>query len=71
MPSISLRAPFDGCAIQLDEPHPLPPNSRLLVTVLEPAEKPLQPWSELARAGLAAAYGDEEPDYSPEDLKNP
>jgi hypothetical protein len=71
MPSISLRAHFDGCAIQLDEPYPLPPNSRLLVTVLEPAEEPLQAWSELARAGLAAAYGDEEPDYSPEDLKNP
>src|SRR5438874_7531682 len=36
MPTISLKAHFDGRAIQLDEPAELPRDARLLVTILSP-----------------------------------
>jgi len=34
---VTLSATFDGQFIQLDEPYPLTPGTRLLVTVLPPA----------------------------------
>ena len=34
MPSVSLKAHFDGQTIQLDEPYKLPPDAQLIVTVL-------------------------------------
>lgn len=69
MPSISLKAHFDGRAIQLDEPYSLPPNTRLLVTLLDPLDETSAGWVELARTGLAMAYSDQEPEYGPADLK--
>ena len=67
MPAISLKAHFDGQHIQLDEPFELPPDAQLLVTVLNPSlaeEEERQTWLALSAQGLAAAYGDNEPDYS-------
>ena len=66
MPAISLKAHFDGQHIQLDEPFELPRDASLLVTVLSPAslEQERQAWFGLSTARLAAAYGDDEPDYS-------
>ncbi len=66
MPAISLKAHFDGRQIQLDEPFELPRDASLLVTVLSPSpsEHGRQAWSALSAAGLAAAYGSDEPDYS-------
>lgn len=34
MPTVTLKAHFDGAQIVLDEPYILPPNSPLIVTVL-------------------------------------
>lgn len=34
MPSVSLKAHYDGERILLDEPFEIPPNSPLMVTVL-------------------------------------
>lgn len=66
MPAISLKAHFDGQHIQLDEPFELPRDASLLVTILSPAslEQERQAWFAMAADRLAAAYGDDEPDYS-------
>ena len=70
MPTVTLKAHFDGERIQLDESYPLPPNASLLVTLIHPApDIERQPWFDLAAQSLAAAYGDNEPDYDPGDLK--
>jgi hypothetical protein len=72
MPSITLKAHFDGRSIQLDEPFEIPPNARLLVTVVEPTgDADRDPWLALSREGLARAYGEAEPEYGPEDLRRP
>jgi hypothetical protein len=72
MPSVTLKAHFDGRAILLDEPYTLPANARLLVTLVEsdPDEERTD-WGALSLSGLAGAYGDEEPDYGPADVRRP
>lgn len=69
MPSISLKAHYDGKQIVLDEPFDLPPNAALMVTLLLPADGEASEWLHAAISGLARAYGEEEPEYSPADLK--
>ncbi len=72
MPSITLKAHYDGRSIQLDEPFELPANARLLITLVEPAmDADREQWANLAGEGLARAYGDDEPDYGPGDLRRP
>jgi hypothetical protein len=71
MPAISLKAHFDGKAIQLDEPYELPRDAPLLVTILAPAcsDSPLPGWGQLSANGLARAYSDNEPEYSATDIR--
>lgn len=66
MPSISLKAHYDGKTIRLDEPFDLPEGTQLIVTVLEPAQPDSERagWIDLSSRGLARAYGDSEPEYS-------
>lgn len=72
MPTVTLKAHFDGEAIRLDESYPLPTHARLLVTLLEPTDDAERAaWSALSAEGLANAYADDEPDYDPADLKLP
>ena len=59
---VILKAHIDGREIKLDEPYELPVNARLMVTVL-PSTAGDEMWRELAKTGLARAYGDDEPDY--------
>jgi len=70
MPNISLKAHFNGQTIQLDEPYELPRDAQLLVTVLSPlsSDSGMNGWAERSAAGLAAAYGNSEPEYSEADL---
>jgi hypothetical protein len=70
MPTVSLRAHYDGSAIRLDEPFDLPEGAQLLVTVLEdaPPESEKAGWFALSARGLARAYGDSEPEYSLADV---
>ncbi len=69
METVTLTAHFDGEHIRLDEPYALPPDARLLVTIVpqDPAATERGDWDGLAKAGLARAYSDDEPDY-PADL---
>jgi hypothetical protein len=72
MPSITLKAHYDGQTILLDEPYELPPNARLLVTVVAPTQDAERGgWARLGGEGLARAYADSEPDYGPEDVMRP
>ena len=72
MPTISLKAHYDGKTIRLDEPFDLPPNTRLMVTVLPPmTEAGRDDWSRLSTANLARAYGENEPEYSERDVRHP
>jgi len=70
MPSVSLRAHYDGKAILLDEPFDLPEGSQLLVTVLDrvPLDQEKAGWLDLSVRGLARAYGESEPEYSSADI---
>lgn len=71
METISIKAHFDGTSIQLDEPFELPRDAQLLVTILPPSDNDasLANWREIAGNGLAAAYGNDEPEYNESDLQ--
>lgn len=70
MPTVSLRAHYDGERIQLDEPFDLPPDVPLLVTVLVPdADNDREAWIAAGRQALARAYGDDEPEYAAADVR--
>ena len=64
MNTISIPAHFDGRHILLDEPYPLQPDAKLLVTVLPEEDEERDAWMRLSAQGLAGAYADDEPDYS-------
>lgn len=68
--AVRLRAHFDGSQILLDEPFPLPPNAKLIVTVLpDSLDQERDDWARLALQNLARAYGPDEPEYSLDDIK--
>ena len=72
MPSITLKAHYDGQSILLDEPYELPPNAQLLVTVVAPAsDADRGQWASLGSEVLARAYGDSEPEYGSDDVGLP
>ena len=74
MNTVTLRAHFDGEQIRLDEPYDLPPDALLLVMVMPPEADDAnerEEWWLLARQGLAAAYGDDEPEYTLDMIKEP
>ena len=71
MNTVTMSAHFDGEKIQLDEPYTLEPNTALVVTILpspihsgDAEEEERQDWLRLSLHGLAAAYGDDEPEYT-------
>jgi len=73
MPSVILKAHYDGEHIVLDEPFVLPPNAPLAVTVLSPTTPEVDSeraeWAALSARSLARAYGDGEPEYTLSDLR--
>lgn len=68
MPSVILKAHYDGEHIVLDEPFELPAHVPLMVTVFAPdAER--SEWAALGAQSLTRAYSDDEPEYTMADLK--
>lgn len=65
MNTITLPAHFDGQEIRLDVPFAMKPNTRLIITVLPEtvSEQEQTLWYNLSIEGLSRAYGDDEPDY--------
>lgn len=70
---VTLRAHYDGEQIVLDEPFPLEPNTKLIVTVLlkQKNDDEREAWLLLSRQGLENAYGEDEVDYSLDMIKIP
>ena len=62
----TLKAHFDGKQVVLDEPVAFDAGTKLLVLVAkeETTEEERAAWLEMSAAGLARAYGPDEPDYS-------
>lgn len=71
MANLSIPAHFDGDRILLDVPVTLKPNAKLLVTVLPENDEERRLWARLSGAGLAGAYGNMEPDYPVDLIKEP
>ena len=70
METVTLRAHFDGKHILLDEPFELDPNMELIVTVRHKSlDEEREDWARLSLESLARAYGDDEPDYPLELIK--
>jgi hypothetical protein len=70
MPTVTLKANYDGEQIILDEPFEIPPNSPLMVTVLPATEATAdEDWVSAPRKALSGAYGPDEPEYGAEDLR--
>ena len=69
MNSVILPAHFDGQQIVLDAPYELQPNTPLTVTVISEDAQDREEWYRLSEQGLAAAYGDDEPEYTLDMIK--
>ena len=68
MPSVALRAHYDGNQILLDEEFLLPVNAQLIITVLPDPLPDRFAWSAVAAQGLALAFGENEPEYCSTDV---
>ncbi|MFO7679542.1 MAG: hypothetical protein R6X34_05775 [Chloroflexota bacterium] len=71
MPTITLRAHYDGKQIKLDEPYNLQPNTSLLITIVPIAQDDRHDWLGLSTQGLGNAYCEDEPNYSLNMIKEP
>lgn len=69
MEIITLQAHFDGKQILLDEPYDLAPNTKLVVSVIRIKDEERESWTRLSLANLERAYGEDEPEYSPDLIK--
>ncbi|MFT5369591.1 MAG: hypothetical protein ACI8V2_004569 [Candidatus Latescibacterota bacterium] len=67
----TIPAHFDGQQIHLDEPYPLKQNDKLLVVVLQDVsdDEERDDWAHISLGALKNAYGDDEPEYSLNTLK--
>ncbi len=70
---VTLRAHYDGEQIVLDEPFPLEPNTKLIITVLskQKTDDEREAWLLLSRQSLDNAYGEDEVEYSLDMIKVP
>ncbi len=70
---VTLHAHFDGQQICLDEPFDFEPDTQLIITILpkEPLDDESKDWLFISENGLAAAYNENEPEYSLSLIKTP
>ncbi|MGH9946788.1 MAG: hypothetical protein ACRD6X_06300 [Pyrinomonadaceae bacterium] len=64
MQIVTLQAHFDGTQILLDEPYELRPNTKLVVSVIQMQDDEREGWTRFSLANLERAYGEDEPEYS-------
>ncbi|MCT7982758.1 hypothetical protein NG796_05560 [Laspinema sp. A4] len=57
---VSLSVHFDGQSIQLDEPYPIEPNTKLIVTLVSKQISEQETWFSLSSHHLNNAYSDED-----------
>ncbi len=68
MKIVSLSAHFDGQSIQLDEPYPIEPNTKLIVTLVPEQISEQAAWFSLSSHHLNNAYSEED-DYPLDAIK--
>jgi hypothetical protein len=73
MNMVTLLAHFDGEHICLEKPYQFESGAKLIVIVLpnQPADDGHEEWWRLSVSGLASAYGEDEPEYSSNLIKEP
>jgi hypothetical protein len=74
MKTVTLRAHFDGEQIQLDDPFPLVPETPLSVVVWpreEEVDEEYEDWALLSKRCLESSFGEDEPEYSLDLIKDP
>ncbi|MDQ3928515.1 MAG: hypothetical protein M3328_05135 [Chloroflexota bacterium] len=75
MAAKTLRAHFDGRQIVLDEPFELETDTELLVTILPKEQSEgaaeREDWLALSMRRLQDAYGEDEPEYSLDRIREP
>lgn len=64
MKIVTLQAHFDGKQILLDEPYEIAPNTKLVINLIEMQDEEREDWTHFSLANLERAYGDAEPEYS-------
>ena len=64
MQIVTLQAHFDGQQILLDEPYDLKPNTRMVISVIQMQDEERADWTDFSLTSLERAYGEEEPEYS-------
>ena len=64
METITLHGHYDGSQIQIDDPFEMPPNTKVLITIVPNEDAELTAWHHFSTQGLAAAYGNDEPEYA-------
>jgi len=69
----TIRAHYDGTQIRLDEPCQLAADTQLLIVVVpsRSSDGESEDWMLLSRQGLESAYGEQEPEYSLDAIKEP
>ena len=67
----TIRAYFDGKQVRLDEPCQLAPDTKLLVVIVpsQPSDGESEDWMLLSQQALENAYGEQEPEYSLDAIK--
>ena len=67
----TIRAHFDGEPVCLDEPCQLAPDAQLLVVILpkHSSDNEHEDWRLLSKQALENAYGEDEPEYSLDAIK--
>ena len=71
MQIMTLQAHFDGRQILLGEPYDLEPNTKLVVSLIDMKDEEREDWERLSLANLERAYGNDEPEYSLDLIKEP
>ena len=61
----------DNTHLKLLQPIQLPKRTRVIITVMQPGDDEREAWLQASADQLSRAYGDDEPEYSLELVKQP
>ena len=61
----------DNTHLKLLQPIQLPKRTRVIITVMQPGDDEREAWLQASVGQLSRAYGDDEPEYSLELVKQP
>jgi len=62
---------IDNTHLRLLQPIQLPRLTRVIIAVMQPDGDEREAWLQASASQLSRAYGDDEPEYSPELIKQP